>query len=176
MNIDDITFESPKANGQYYLNNIDFYIPTRIKNMLKDKYFKDEISFYKKLEELIVKHTSYYLFPNDICFFYPKTTDQIASKEFICDISGSRIKRNENYYRFRPILENLNTKKVYTLKRSIILSYDYENILPQNLFEFENWCQKIEQHYYEDDKIDFYSIACNMKDNALELRKFNKRK
>lgn len=171
----DFMFSEIKPNGKYYLDNIDFEIPIRIQNKLKNEYFKNELDFYKKLEELTIKHTSYYLFPNNVCCFYPKVTEQIASKEYTCQISGAKIKKGENYYCYRPILENLTTNKVYTIKKSVIISTGYLEYLPQDLFTFEEWCQKLSEHYYrEDDVINFYDFACNIGDNGLDLLEFDK--
>ena len=124
----DFMFDEIKPNGRYYLDNIDFEIPIRIQNKLKNEYFKNELDFYKKLEELTIKHTSYYLFPNNVCCFYPKVTEQIASKEYTCQISAAKIKKGENYYCYRPILENLTTNKVYTIKKVLLYQLVIWNI------------------------------------------------
>lgn len=171
----DFIYDDFKPNGQNYLNSIDFEIPIRIQNKLKNEYFKSELDFYKKLEELTIKHTSYYLFPNNICYFYPKLTEQIALKEYTCQISSAKIKKNEYYYRYRPMIENCTTKKVYTLKKSIIISINCEQYLPQDLWQFEEWCQKLTEYYFrEDDQIDFYNFASNIGDNGLDLKELGK--
>lgn len=179
MDIDFILdeIEYSKANGEQYLKTIDFNVPLRIQNELKNKHFKSELDFYKCLEERINLNKSFYLFPSNICFFYPSTTSHIASKEYSCMISGIRINRGERYCCYRPLLENYTKKKVYTLRKTLIISEDYESYLPKDLWEFEEWYQNLEKHLYqENSQINFYDFACNAGDNALNLREFSNRK
>lgn len=168
-------FENNQPNGCEFLKIIGFEIPVRFKNILNNEYFKNEAEFYRRLEELINIHTSYYLFPNDICFFYPKVEESVATKEFTCYLSGAIIKPGEQYYCYRPLLENISQNKVYTVKTNIIASIGYYDLFPSTLFEFEEWCQKLDQNYYRsDDKIDFYAFSSIAGTNALDLRLLEK--
>lgn len=166
-----------EKNGSFYLKQAQIDLPLRIYNMIKEENYSSEEEFYNELRKIILEHTSYYLFPNTLCSFYPKVVEQKASKELTCFLSGAAIKPNESYYRYRPILENLETGKVYTITQTIIASLAYIDYFPSTLFEFESWAQKIEQtEYYTDDKIDFYNFSCLAGDNCLYLKEFKKDK
>jgi len=168
---DDFIFECYEPNGEIYLTDIEFEIPLRIKNILKKIYFKDEIDFYKELDKIFLKYTSYYLFPNDIIFFYPKIQEHIAKKEFTCCLSGAPIKPGELYHCYRPLLENISTGQVFTIRKNIIASNGYYDLFPETLLEFEIWCQKLSESYYrDDDKIDFYGFSTIAGTDALDLR------
>lgn len=105
---------------ELYLEKLEYDIPTRIKNILKEETFYSEKDFYKKLEETILEHTSFYLFPGDLCSFYPKFVETKATKYFTCYLSGAPIVPGESYYTYRPLIQNLNTSKKYTISSSLL--------------------------------------------------------
>lgn len=171
----DIFTKTNLVNGSEYLKKVDFEIPIRIKNIIKNEQFLSEKNFYERLESLIYAHTSFYLFPNNLCYFYPKTLEHKASKELTCHLSGAIIKPGEEYYCYRPLLENLETKKVYTITNTVISSLGYQDLFPQTLFEFEDWCQKLNENYYnKNSKIDFYEFSIIAGSNALYLKELNR--
>lgn len=162
-----------QPNGIEYLKKSDITLPLRIKNKIKEKSFTSELEFYQYVQELINKNTSYYLFPNDICFFYPKIVESKSTKNNICHLSGAPINIGESYYTFRPILENLTINKVFTIKKSIIASIGYIDYFPTTLLEFEEWCRILEEaNYHNDGSVDFYNLSTIAGDTCLCLREF----
>lgn len=161
--------------GTEYLAKMEIDLPPRIFNILKESNASTEEQFFKELEEIIFEHTSYYLFPNELCSFYPKVIEHKATKNFTCFLSGAEIVPGESYYRYRPIIENLQTNKVYTITQTIIASIDYIDCFPQTLFEFELWAQNIDQaEYHQNEKVDFYLLSSLAGSNCLYLKELKK--
>lgn len=160
--------EGKKIDIDSYLEIMGYDIPTRLKNILKEETFYSEKQLYQRLEEIVLEHTSYYLFPGDQCSFYPKFVESKATKNFTCYLSGAPIVPGESYYTYRPLIKNLNTHKSYTISSSIIASAGYIDLFPTTLLDFEEWCRKLEQaEYSNDDEIDFYGFSCIAGSNCL---------
>lgn len=171
--------------GDFMLDNFDFDIisnpldinklleelelPVRIVNILKDMKFYSEESFYKYVEKLLLEYTSKYLFPNKLVSFYPQIRERKASKELICHLSGSIIKKGSVYYTYHPFIEELESGRVYTIKKDINAELGFVDCFPQDLFTYEEWYYKVKNAYFnEDDKIDFYALSCHCGDNCLQ--------
>ena len=171
-------FESNEPNGESYLKLVDSNLPIRIKNIIKEKYFSSEIDFYKFLETLLHKYTSYYLFPNDYVAFYPYLEQYHSKTKTSCNISGAQIKIGSVCYYYRPLMENLSTGNVYTIKKTIKVAEDYQDILPTNIHDFEVWYQKLAcKDFHDDDVVDFYNLSIICGENCLhpyQLRKTKK--
>lgn len=150
-------------------------IPVRIKNIIKSKNFASLEQFYSTLNNILLEHTSQYLFNGDICFFYPYIHAQKAIKSTLCHISGVKIVENEYYYTYRPLLENLTQQKVYTITNTIKVSNGYEGILPYTLPEFENFVCHFNLGL-DYNNICFSDFQTNAGDNALHLHEFSKQK
>lgn len=98
---------------------------------------------YRLLQQYYFENTSNYYFPNDLIAFYPHIIERKASKDVVCNISEAIISKGSYYINYRPLLENLYTKKTYVLKRTICCSLYYGNMLPSNIFELEDLNDKI---------------------------------
>lgn len=172
----DINFETTThPNGEDYLKMLDIELPIRITNIIKTEIFYSKEEFYNFIEDLLDKYTSHFLFPNHYCSFYPSLEEYTSTRDTICHLSGAPIKPNETYYVYRPLLEDLTTKKIYTLLKSVQASLGYIDLFPSTLFEFEDWCYKIENAYYEnDDQIDFYAFSSNYGNDVLMLKELDK--
>ena len=86
--------------------------------------------------------------------------------------SANLIKKGGLYLNYRPMLENLTTKKVYVLKRSIKVEPAYFDLLPTNITELEELNYKMKLQI-EDNYID-YSHLNQVMGGELVLRRLNK--
>ena len=144
-------------------------LPVRIKNILISDKFYNEESFFKAVDKLVLEHTSNYLFPNSLISFYPQVREYNASRDLVCNLSGARIKKGSLYYTYHPLIEDLSTGKVYTIKKQIKAELGYIDYFPQNLATYEDWYYKIKNAYYvNDEKIDFYGLSSECGENCLE--------
>lgn len=161
--------------GAYYVEFYQVTLPIRIYNHIKDMKFKDGITFYNYIEEVLDKHTSFSLFPGDICFFYPSIHLQKSSSSITCFVSGAPIISGEFYYTYRPLLDNISQKKAYTITRTIKVSSGYESFLPQDLHSFEEIVSNFELGL-DSNGISYYDFKINAGSNALHLKQLSKRK
>ena len=79
------------------------------------------------------------------------------------------IEAGETYYMYRPLLEDITSRKKYVLKDSLRSTLDY---FPQNFREFEEWDYNLQHAYYNSDnskKVDFYELSCRLKNDGLKL-------
>lgn len=150
----------------------EFDLLIRITNYLKKQNFYSEKSFYDTVSKLVLEHTSNYLLPNHIVAFYPQILERKANSDLTCNLSGSKIKKNSNYYVYYPFIESLNNGRCYTLKRRIIAEVGYQDYFPQDIATYEEWYYKVKNAYYNassDNIIDFYLLSCQCGDSCLEL-------
>ena len=130
------------------------------------------------LETIYIDSTSTLYFPNDICCFYPKITEQKAKTIKTCDISGSIIMPNSTYYSYRPMLDNLTTGKTYVLKRTIQTEISYYDFFPKTLYEFEELSMKLGSPFeIEDTDYDYYDLSKRLGQYLplVELKKSKKK-
>lgn len=150
----------------------EFDLPIRVINYLKKQTFYSEKSFYNMVSKFILDHTSNYLLPNHIVAFYPQILERKASCDLTCNLSGSKIKKNSNYYVYYPFIDDLHNGRCYTLKKRIIAEVGYQDYFPQDIITYEEWYYKVKNAYYcasFDDIIDFYLLSCECGDSCLEL-------
>lgn len=130
------------------------------------------------LETIYIDSTSTLYFPNDLCCFYPKITEQKAKTIKTCDISGSIIMPNSSYYSYRPMLDNLTTGKTYVLKRTIQTEVGYYDFFPKTLYEFEELSMKLGSPFeIEDPDYDYYDLSKRLGQylSLTELKKSKKK-
>ena len=130
-----------------------------------------------ELEEIIdyelLKCTSQYFFPGNICFFYPKFFEKRARKKYVCDISGSIIQQGSFYLSYRPSIDNITLNRTFVLKRTIIAESSYFDFFPSTFDTFEELARFLAHSYelFEMD-YDYYGISKRIGDlSLLELRK-----
>lgn len=171
-------FEQASFNtftGEYFIKLYEIKLPIRVYNSIKDLKFNSVDHFYNHLTSFVENHTSRYLFPGEICYFYPAIHEQKALKEITCQISGAKIVENELYYTYRPLIDNITSGKVYTIQGTLKVSLGYYDILPQNLSQFEELCSNFKLGL-NSEVIDYYDFKVNAGDNALDLKKLTKKK
>jgi hypothetical protein len=144
-------------------------LPIRIINILKSKQYKNIEEFYQFYEELLIKYTSYYLFPNHFIEFYPQITKRKAKNNLTCDLSGQRIFKGSEYYTYHPFMEDLFSGDVYIIKKEIKVSCDYVNVLPRELLTYELWYCALKDSFDNNlvDNIDLYNLSVQRGDNCL---------
>lgn len=148
---------------------LEMTLPTRLKNILKANNFYSEESFFQTVDKLLLEHTSYYLFPNKLISFYPQVLEHNASTDITCNLSGAKIKKGSLYYTYHPFMEDLESGRVYTIKKKIKSELGFIDLFPQDLFTYEEWYRKLTTSYYQkDDIIDFYFLSSECGDNCLE--------
>lgn len=149
---------------------MDVDLPIRLINILKGNVFYSEESFFKTVDKLVLEHTSHYLFPNKLVSFYPQVREYHASSDVTCNLSGARIKKGSIYYTYHPFIEELESGKVYTIRKNIKAELGFIDYFPQDLATYEEWYYKIKNAYYvnNDSKIDFYSLSVECGMDCLE--------
>lgn len=158
-----------------FLENNEITLPKRLVNRILDKKFYNELKLYKYIEELILEHTSNFLFPNHYIAFYPQVKEFKASKDTICNLSGAVIKKGEMYYCYHPLIEDLSDNKVYTISKKVKASLGYQDKFPTTLAHYEEWYYKLKNAYYnESDEIDFYLLSVECGDTAFEVIELKK--
>lgn len=102
--------------------------------------------------------------------FYPQLKERHATNDLICNLSGAKIKKGSIYYTYHPFIEDLQTGRVYTIKKKINAELGFIDLFPQDLFTYEEWYYKVKNAYYqkEDNIIDFYYLSCELGESCLE--------
>ena len=111
-------------------------------------------------------------FLGDIVLLHKSIKEYHAKTSMICDFSANLIKKGGLYLNYRPMLENLTTKKVYVLKRSIRVEPAYFDFLPTNIVDLEELNYKMKLQV-QDNYID-YSHLNQVMGGELVLRRLNK--
>lgn len=158
-----------------FLEINEITLPKRLINKILDKQFYSELNLCKYIEELVLEHTSNFLFPNHYIAFYPQVEEFKASKDTICNLSGAVIRKGETYYCYHPLIEDLSDNKVYTISKKVKASLGYQDNFPMTLAEYEEWYYKLKNAYYnESDEIDFYLLSVECGDAAFEVVELKK--
>lgn len=167
--LEDFILDRSYINITPLLQEID--LPVRLLNILKVRRFHSEELFYQNVEQLILQYISRYLFPNQLVSFYPQVKEKIASRNLVCHLSGASIKKGSFYYTYHPFIENLETGRVYTIKKKICTELAYIDYFPQDLFTYEEWYYRIHNAYYANDNdiVDFYLLSCECGEFCLDL-------
>ena len=117
-------------------------------------------------------------FLGDIVLLHESVKEYHTKTSITCDTiiiawtPSAYSKRGGLYLNYRPMLENLTTKKVYVLKRSIKVEPAYFDLLPTNITELEELNYKMKLQI-EDNYID-YSHLNQVMGGVLVLRRLNK--
>lgn len=109
----------------------------------------------------LTKYVSYDYFPNHKVVLYPTIKKLKSTKLIKCNICGSAIFPNSHYLSYRPLLNDLDSSKVYVLKNTIKCETSYYDILPKDIFAFEEFNRKLNDEYYD--------ISTNLKTDSLNL-------
>lgn len=141
------------------------------REVLEELESKSQYEQYELLQQYYLKNTSNYYFPNDLIAFYPRIIERRASRDIVCNISEVIISKGSYYINYRPLLENLNTKKTYVLKRTICCSLCYDNMLPTNIFELEELNDRIRNPNTDSDEISMETLRNYGEIKLLQLNK-----
>lgn len=176
IELDDFILDNSYINIAPLLSEMD--LPIRLLNILRKRHFHSEESFYNNVEQLILQYTSRYLFPNQLVSFYPQVKEKKANRNLECHLSGASIKRGSFYYTYHPFIENLETGKVYVIKKKICAELAYIDYFPQDLFTYEEWYYRMHNAYYENDNsiVDFYLLSRECGESCLDLYPLAQRK
>lgn len=142
MNVEEMSFEKIKKQ-KYLLEEYkklleELKTNAFTKKIVNENYGKKVVDIYKTLEEELLNNTSTLFFPRDIVLIYPNIKYLHAKQNITCDFSGSIIRKNEEYLYYRPLLHNIDKNTAYVLRDTIKVSTEYEQYLPDNIFDFEN--------------------------------------
>lgn len=85
-------------------------------------------------EETINTSTDTDFFIGDIVLLHESIKEYHTKTGITCDFSANMIKRGGLYLNYRPILENLTTKKVCVLKRSIRVEPAYYGFITNKYY------------------------------------------
>lgn len=131
---------------------------------------------YKEYEQLSVKNTSRLFFNDHLVILYPKTKLYKASNMITCCFSNEIIKPNGYYIYYRPLLDDVTTKKTYIVTPTIKVSPYYEEFLPKNILELEDFQRKLLNAYNNegDDRINYYDVSTNLKVDSFTLHLLKK--
>lgn len=158
------------------INELNKLINNEITDKLK--YDSTVISINDEIYNCELKNTSTVISPGDIILFYPRISEARSTKAIICNIQGSVIFAGSYFVEYRPLLDNITSKKRYMLEKSIKTELGYRHILPTNLHDFEEWIRNTDTSYTTPNAgsdIDFYELYSNHGPlNLIELNKSKK--
>lgn len=147
----------------------------RVMKRYAEKKFQPNLSLlenYYQIELICQEFESQFLFPGHTVILYPKVTEHVARKRLEMHLGPFFIEAGETYYMYRPLLEDITSRKKYVLKDSLRSTLDYLDDFPQNFREFEEWDYNLQHAYYNSDnskKVDFYELSCRLKNDGLKL-------
>ena len=172
--LDEILSLNNKKIYETYLKELDNLKTNRITKQIVERMYGESINkIYEAIlkEETINTSMDSDFFFGDIVLLHESIKEYHAKTSMTCDFSTNLIKRGL-YLNYRPMLENLTTKKVYVLKRSIKVEPAYFDLLPTNITELEELNYKMKLQI-EDNYID-YSHLNQVMGGELVLRRLKK--
>ena len=172
--LDEILSLNNKKIYETYLKELETLKTNRIAKQIVERMYGESINkIYEAIlkEETINTSMDSDFFLGDIVLLHESIKEYHAKTSMTCDFSTNLIKRGL-YLNYRPMLENLTTKKVYVLKRSIKVEPAYFDLLPTNITELEELNYKMKLQI-EDNYID-YSHLNQVMGGVLVLRRLNK--
>lgn len=130
---------------------------------------------YVEYEQLINKNTSHQLFPEHLIILYPNIKTYKASKPITCSFSGEIINSGSEYIYYRPLIQDLTTNSVYIITPTIKTTSSYQQYLPKNIQELEEFHNNLTNSYQNNNSdIDFYDVSCNMKCDGFKTLKLKR--
>ena len=120
-----------------YHNELENLKTNRIARQITERMYGKSINeIYEAIlkEETINTSTDTDFFIGDIVLLHESIKEYHTKTGITCDFSANMIKRGGLYLNYRPILENLTTKKVYVLKRSIRVEPAYYGFITNKYY------------------------------------------
>ena len=143
------------------------------KKIVKEMYGSSILEIISKIEEEEFRNKSFDYFPGDLVLLHLGLAEKRSKKFFTCDFSETIIRPNDLYINYRPLVENLTTRNVYVLKRSIKIEPGYIDYLPRNIQELEMMQTNIRIEK-NDNIVDFSTLNREI-GGDLELQKLKRR-
>lgn len=72
----------------------------------------------EKLNNIFYKNLSTYYNPGELIILYPYYKIVKVENNILCDLTNEEIMKGKCCIRYRPLLQNLNYKKVFVLKKN----------------------------------------------------------
>lgn len=131
---------------------------------------------YLSIEEfnnIFYENLSTYYNPGQLTILYPYYKIVKVENNILCDLTNEQIMKGERCIRYRPLLQNLNDKKVYVLKRTLNLCEYLEDFLPTNIVQFEELNQALIYNLERYKEYDIGELKTKY-DSGLTLKKLSK--
>ena len=173
--LDEILSLNNKKIYETYLKELETLKTNRIAKQIVERMYGESINkIYEAIlkEETINTSMDSDFFLGDIVLLHESVKECHTKTSIACDFSANLIKKGGLYLNYRPMLENITTKKIYVLKRSIKVEPAYFDLLPTNIRELEELNYKMKLQI-EDNYID-YSHLNQVMGGELVLRRLNK--
>ena len=176
LSLDEINRINNKEEKEFILNLYKKELKQLAIDRLSKKIINNNIGksikeITYKLESIYYDNTSIYTFPSDIVLFYPSLKEYRASKNMICHVTGSEIKKGSFYYSYRALLENISNNHIYVLDKTIRAENTEIAFFPTTISEFDNLKEKIDTAYsLSQEEYDYYGISRRI-GGSLKLRK-----
>ena len=175
LTLNEILFLNDYNLYEEYVKEIANLKTNRIAKQITERMYGESIN--KIYEAILIEETKNTsndkdFFAGDLVLLHEIIKEYHTKTDIICDFSATLIKKGELYLKYRPILENISTNKIYVLKRSIKVEPVYFDMLPKNITELEelNYKMKLQIH---NDYID-YSHLNQVMGGTLALRRLKK--
>lgn len=144
-----------------------------IQDIIDNNYGKSIEEIERLIELEYINWTSNCFFPNHVVAFYPNIKEYVAFRDILCHVCGGVIKAGSRYYAYRPMIRDVDTKRVYVLKKTMKVEIGYLELLPLSICEFEDMDMRIRNAYIDNDE-KFSGILANYGElELLELRRKN---
>lgn len=176
MTLREITHLKNKYLVQKYNEEINKLMMDKIsKEVIQTLYGSPIIDIIEAVEKTQFEYQSENLFPGKSIIVYPGIKEVHASKDYICDFSGARIRKGSLYINYRPMLKNISNNDTYVLTKTIKTETSYIYDLPTNISEIEAFNDKILNYeYYSDEDIQYDYLFNRI--GKLQFKKLSRRK
>lgn len=134
----------------------------------------EEEKRYEILERFYLENTSNYYFSGNLVAFYSYVREYYSKEDRTCDISTNVIKKGQLYISYRPLVENIETRETFVLKRTIRCEPIYHDLLPTNILEFENLNEQIMNYENYQNKEIYFDHLHYSQGGYLKLVKLKK--
>lgn len=117
--------------------------------------------------------TSTSLFPSQIVICYPQIKEVKASRQYICDISGSEIKKGSTCIIYKMFMNNISDGYSYVLDKPWISELAYRDFYPRTINELDILNEKLINPFDYSDGYNYYDIGCR-KGGYIKVRRLGR--
>lgn len=170
MTLEEINSLNNQQLTHQYFRILETLQENRIDKQIINKMMGRSIfNIYNEITKEKSNMLSHYFFPGDLVIMHPGLKERIAKKTYTCSFSGARISPGSLYINYRPLIENLTSKNVYVLKKTINVEVGYEYNLPTTI-------DKLEQIALNMTVVEEYSELSQQMGGSIQLQKLKRRK